>query len=91
MIEEMVQNGQLLNNNWKGKCFNKNQTVKAIYIRLHHRCHINHWCQALQKDKCLFAVPDTDLDKSGSTQEYEYDENWDNPAHEEFPASVGSL
>ncbi|KAA9011270.1 IS200/IS605 family element RNA-guided endonuclease TnpB, partial [Niallia endozanthoxylica] len=30
MVEEMVQNGQLLANNWKGKCLNKHETVKAI-------------------------------------------------------------
>jgi len=30
MIEEMVQNGQLSANNWKGKCLNKHETVKAI-------------------------------------------------------------
>ncbi|WP_396897513.1 IS200/IS605 family element RNA-guided endonuclease TnpB [Niallia endozanthoxylica] len=30
MVEEMVQNGQLPANNWKGKCLNKHETVKAI-------------------------------------------------------------
>ncbi|MFB6467721.1 IS200/IS605 family element RNA-guided endonuclease TnpB [Cytobacillus sp. Hz8] len=30
MVEEMVQNGQLPANNWKGKCLNKIETVKAI-------------------------------------------------------------
>ncbi|MFB6467251.1 IS200/IS605 family element RNA-guided endonuclease TnpB [Cytobacillus sp. Hz8] len=30
MVEEMVQNGQLPANNWKGKCLSKNETVKAI-------------------------------------------------------------
>ena len=30
MVEEMVQNGQLPANNWKGKCLNKYETVKAI-------------------------------------------------------------
>ena len=30
IIEEMVQNGQLPANNWKGKCLNKYETVKAI-------------------------------------------------------------
>ncbi|WP_263406669.1 hypothetical protein [Niallia endozanthoxylica] len=30
MVEEMVQNGQLSANNWKGKCLNKHETVKAI-------------------------------------------------------------
>lgn len=30
VIEEMVQNGQLLENNWRGKYLNKYQTVKAI-------------------------------------------------------------
>lgn len=29
-VEEMVQNGQLPTNNWKGKCLNKYETVKAI-------------------------------------------------------------
>lgn len=30
MVDEMVQNGQLQANNWKGKCLNKHETVKAI-------------------------------------------------------------
>ncbi|SDN85982.1 IS200/IS605 family element RNA-guided endonuclease TnpB [Bacillus sp. OK048] len=30
IVEEMVQNGQLLANNWKGKYLNKYETVKAI-------------------------------------------------------------
>jgi len=30
ICEEMVQNGQLPTNNWKGKCLNKYETVKAI-------------------------------------------------------------
>ncbi len=30
ICEEMVQNGQLPENNWKGKCLNKYETVKAI-------------------------------------------------------------
>jgi putative transposase len=30
IVEEMVQNGQLPANNWKGKCLNKYETVKAI-------------------------------------------------------------
>ncbi|GEN56109.1 transposase [Halolactibacillus alkaliphilus] len=30
MAEEMVQNGQLLVNNWKGKCLNRYETVKAV-------------------------------------------------------------
>ncbi|MEH6908857.1 IS200/IS605 family element RNA-guided endonuclease TnpB, partial [Neobacillus drentensis] len=30
IVEEMVQNGQLPVNNWKGKCLNKYETVKAI-------------------------------------------------------------
>lgn len=30
MVKEMVQNGQLPANNWKGKCLNKYETVKAI-------------------------------------------------------------
>ncbi|MDQ0973885.1 putative transposase [Neobacillus niacini] len=30
ICEEMVQNGQLQSNNWKGKCLNKYETVKAV-------------------------------------------------------------
>jgi putative transposase len=30
ICEEMVQNGQLLKNNWKGKCLNKYETVKSV-------------------------------------------------------------
>lgn len=30
IVNEMVQNGQLLQNNWKGKFFNKNESIKAI-------------------------------------------------------------
>ncbi|WP_157827675.1 helix-turn-helix domain-containing protein [Niallia nealsonii] len=30
MVKEMVQNGQLPANNWKGNCLNKYETVKAI-------------------------------------------------------------
>ncbi|WP_071394852.1 IS200/IS605 family element RNA-guided endonuclease TnpB [Bacillus tuaregi] len=30
IVEEMVQNGQLLNNTWKGGCLNKYQTVKEL-------------------------------------------------------------
>ncbi|MFT9598576.1 IS200/IS605 family element RNA-guided endonuclease TnpB [Mesobacillus sp.] len=30
MVEEMVQNGQLPSNNWKGKFFNKYESVKAL-------------------------------------------------------------
>lgn len=30
IVEEMVQNGQLPQNNWKGKFFNKNDSVKAV-------------------------------------------------------------
>ena len=30
IIEEMVQNGQLPTNNWKGKCLNKYETVKSV-------------------------------------------------------------
>ncbi len=30
MAEEMVQNGQLPVNNWKGKCLNKYETVKSV-------------------------------------------------------------
>lgn len=30
MAEEMVQNGQLLVNNWKGKCLNQYETVKLL-------------------------------------------------------------
>ena len=29
ICEEMVQNGQLPVNNWKGKCLNKYETVKS--------------------------------------------------------------
>ena len=29
-VEEMVQNGQLPANNWKGKCLNKYETVKSL-------------------------------------------------------------
>ena len=29
IVEEMVQNGQLPTNNWKGKCLNKYETVKV--------------------------------------------------------------
>ena len=28
--EEMVQNGQLPQNNWKGEYLNKNETIKAL-------------------------------------------------------------
>ena len=30
IVNEMVQNGQLLQNNWKGTFFNKNESIKAI-------------------------------------------------------------
>lgn len=30
IVNEMVQNGQLSSNNWKGKCLNKYETVKAV-------------------------------------------------------------
>jgi putative transposase len=30
MVEEMVQNGQLPQNNWKGDCFKKYDTIKAL-------------------------------------------------------------
>lgn len=30
IVEEMVQNGQLQTNNWKGKCLNKYETVKSV-------------------------------------------------------------
>lgn len=30
IVEEMVQNGQLSANNWKGKCLNKFDTVKSL-------------------------------------------------------------
>jgi putative transposase len=30
IVEEMVQNGQLPTNNWKGKCLNKYETVKFV-------------------------------------------------------------
>jgi len=30
IIEEMVQNGQLQANNWRGKCLNKYETVKSV-------------------------------------------------------------
>ncbi|MFD1416938.1 IS200/IS605 family element RNA-guided endonuclease TnpB [Oceanobacillus jeddahense] len=30
MVNEMVQNGQLLQNNWKGEFFNKNKGIKAV-------------------------------------------------------------
>lgn len=30
IVEEMVQNGQLSKNNWKGEYFNKNENIKAI-------------------------------------------------------------
>ncbi|MFD2444347.1 IS200/IS605 family element RNA-guided endonuclease TnpB [Bacillus sp. CGMCC 1.16607] len=30
IVEEMVQNGQIPTNNWKGKCFNKYETVKFL-------------------------------------------------------------
>ena len=30
IVEEMVQNGQLPTNNWKGKCLNKYETVKSV-------------------------------------------------------------
>src|SRR5690625_2444115 len=30
IVNEMVQNGQLTKNNWKGEFFNKNQSIKAI-------------------------------------------------------------
>lgn len=30
ICEEMVQNGQLAQNNWKGKCLNKYETVKSV-------------------------------------------------------------
>ncbi|MCT1902835.1 IS200/IS605 family element RNA-guided endonuclease TnpB [Oceanobacillus sojae] len=29
-VNEMVQNGQLLQNNWKGEFFNKNKSIKAV-------------------------------------------------------------
>ena len=29
-VEEMVQNGQLPTNNWKGECLNKYETVKSL-------------------------------------------------------------
>ena len=30
IVNEMVQNGQLSQNNWKGELFNKNQSIKAL-------------------------------------------------------------
>ncbi|WP_394237309.1 IS200/IS605 family element RNA-guided endonuclease TnpB [Niallia oryzisoli] len=30
IVEEMVQNGQLPNNSWKGKCLNKYETIKSL-------------------------------------------------------------
>ncbi|MCM3005705.1 helix-turn-helix domain-containing protein [Priestia koreensis] len=30
MVNEMVQNGQLTESNWKGGFFNKNQSIKAV-------------------------------------------------------------
>ncbi|MYL61095.1 helix-turn-helix domain-containing protein, partial [Virgibacillus halodenitrificans] len=30
IANEMVQNGQLTENNWKGEFFNKNQSIKAV-------------------------------------------------------------
>lgn len=30
IVNEMVQNGQLTENNWKGEFFNKNQSIKAV-------------------------------------------------------------
>ncbi len=30
IVEEMVQNGQLPTNNWRGKCLNKYETVKSV-------------------------------------------------------------
>ncbi|MGD6805329.1 IS200/IS605 family element RNA-guided endonuclease TnpB, partial [Rossellomorea vietnamensis] len=30
IVNEMVQNGQLLQNNWKGEFFNKYQSIKAV-------------------------------------------------------------
>lgn len=30
LVKEMVQNGQLLKNNWKGNCLNKYETVKSV-------------------------------------------------------------
>ncbi|EKN63274.1 IS200/IS605 family element RNA-guided endonuclease TnpB [Schinkia azotoformans] len=30
IVNEMVQNGQLLKNNWKGECFNKHKSIKAL-------------------------------------------------------------
>ena len=30
IVNEMVQNGQLSQNNWKGEFFNKNQSIKAV-------------------------------------------------------------
>ncbi|WP_458413193.1 IS200/IS605 family element RNA-guided endonuclease TnpB [Schinkia sp. CFF1] len=30
IVNEMVQNGQLPQNNWKGECFNKNKSIKAL-------------------------------------------------------------
>lgn len=30
MVNEMVQNGQLLQNNWKGVFFDKNASIKAV-------------------------------------------------------------
>lgn len=30
IVSEMVQNGQLTENNWKGEFFNKNQSIKAV-------------------------------------------------------------
>jgi putative transposase len=30
IVEEMVQNGQLPSNNWKGQCLNKYETIKSL-------------------------------------------------------------
>ena len=30
IVNEMVQNGQLLQDNWKGEFFNKNQSIKIV-------------------------------------------------------------
>lgn len=30
IVNAMVQNGQLLDNNWKSACFNKNKSIKSL-------------------------------------------------------------
>ncbi|MCZ0702437.1 transposase [Natronobacillus azotifigens] len=57
IVNEMVQNGQLIENNWEGEFFRKNQSMKAIRELKKHYPFLTHSERSLPLQACVGCNP----------------------------------